>query len=31
MVGRRRKLLDYLSKKDIKRYRELIAELEIRK
>ena len=31
MVGRRRKLLDYLAKKDITRYRTLIAELDIRK
>ena len=31
MVGRRRRLLDYLKRKDIQRYRELIAELGIRK
>ena len=31
MVGRRRKLLDYLAKKDIERYRALIAKLGIRK
>ena len=31
MVGRRRKLLDYLSKKDIARYRKIIQELDIRK
>ncbi|MBI5463532.1 MAG: 30S ribosomal protein S15 [Ignavibacteriales bacterium] len=31
MVGRRRKLLDYLMKKDIGRYRKIIQELEIRK
>ena len=31
MVGKRRKLLDYLAKKDIERYRALIAELGIRK
>lgn len=31
MVGKRRSLLDYLAKKDLARYRELIAELEIRK
>ncbi|HYM20010.1 MAG TPA: 30S ribosomal protein S15 [Candidatus Kapabacteria bacterium] len=31
MVGKRRSLLDYLAKKDIKRYRELITELDIRK
>ena len=31
MVGKRRKLLDYLAKKDIERYRALIAKLNIRK
>ena len=31
MVGNRRSLLDYLQKKDINRYRALIAKLEIRK
>ena len=31
MVGRRRSLLDYLKKKDIERYRSLIAELGLRK
>ena len=31
MVGRRRHLLDYLMKKDIERYRTLIAKLGIRK
>jgi small subunit ribosomal protein S15 len=31
MVGKRRKLLDYLMKKDINRYREIIKELSIRK
>ncbi len=31
MVGQRRNLLDYLKKKDIHRYRELIAELGLRK
>lgn len=31
MVGRRRGLLDYLKKKDINRYRELVADLGIRK
>ncbi len=30
MVGKRRRLLRYLMKKDIKKYRELIAELGIR-
>ena len=29
--GKRRKLLDYLAKKDIERYRALIAKLGIRK
>jgi small subunit ribosomal protein S15 len=31
MVGKRRRLLDYLAAKDITRYRSLIQELEIRK
>ena len=31
MVGKRRALLDYLAKKDIFRYRELIQKLGIRK
>jgi len=31
MVGHRRNLLNYLKKKDIERYRELIAKLGIRK
>ena len=31
MVGKRRSLLDYLYKKDIERYRALIAKLGIRK
>ena len=31
MVGKRRSLLDYLHKKDIERYRALIAKLNIRK
>lgn len=31
LVGKRRSLLDYLKKKDIVKYRELIAELNIRK
>lgn len=30
LVGRRRQLLNYLAKKDINKYRELIAELKIR-
>ena len=31
MVGKRRRLLDYLMRKDIERYRALIAKLGIRK
>lgn len=31
MVGQRRSLLDYLAKKDIERYRALIAKLGLRK
>jgi small subunit ribosomal protein S15 len=31
MVGKRRGLLDYLASKDIERYRQLIAKLNIRK
>ena len=31
LVGKRRALLDYLKKKDILRYREIIKELGIRK
>ena len=31
MVGKRRRLLKYLEKKDIERYRKLIKELQIRK
>jgi small subunit ribosomal protein S15 len=31
MVGKRRKMLDYLAKKDIERYRACIAKLGIRK
>ncbi len=31
MVGKRRKMLDYLAKKDINRYRAIIAKLGIRK
>ena len=31
MVGKRRRLLDYLMEKDIKRYRTIIKELNIRK
>jgi small subunit ribosomal protein S15 len=31
LVGKRRSLLDYLKKKDVVKYRELIKELNIRK
>ena len=31
LVGKRKRLLDYLKKKDINRYRAIIAELVIRK
>ena len=31
LVGKRRSLLDYLKKKDINRYREIMKELGIRK
>lgn len=31
MVGKRRRLLDYLTKKDIERYRNLISELGLRR
>lgn len=31
MVGQRRRLLSYLQKKDIERYRKLIADLGLRK
>ncbi len=31
LVGKRRKLLDYLAKSEINRYREVIAALSIRK
>ena len=31
MIGKRRRLLDYLAKKDIERYRAIIAKLGIRK
>ena len=30
MVGKRRKMLDYLAKKDVERYRAIIAKLGIR-
>ncbi|MGH2567119.1 MAG: 30S ribosomal protein S15 [Bacteroidota bacterium] len=31
LVGKRRRLLEYLMRKDINRYRKIIQELEIRK
>ncbi len=31
MVGKRRRLLDYLRKKDVEQYRELIADLGLRR
>lgn len=31
IVGKRRRLLDYLMKKDIERYRTIIKELDLRK
>lgn len=31
LVGQRKKLLNYLMKTDIKRYRSILAELELRK
>lgn len=31
LVGKRRRLLDYLKEKDIERYREIIKELKLRK
>jgi len=31
LVGKRRRLLDYLKKKDIEKYRAIIASLELRK
>lgn len=31
MVGKRRNLLNYLAKKDINRYREIVNQLELRK
>jgi small subunit ribosomal protein S15 len=31
MVGKRRRLLDYLQEKEIERYRKIIADLQIRK
>ena len=31
MIGKRRSLLDYLMKKDIERYRAIVAKLNIRK
>ena len=31
MVGKRRNLLNYVAKKDINRYRDIVAKLGIRK
>ncbi len=31
LVGKRRRLLDYLQEKDIERYRKIITDLQIRK
>ncbi len=31
LVGQRRKLLNYLKKKDVQRYRDIIAKLSLRK
>jgi small subunit ribosomal protein S15 len=31
LVGKRRRLLDYLARKDVERYRKIIEELDIRK
>ena len=31
MVGKRRNLLNYLAKKDVNRYREIVEKLELRK
>jgi small subunit ribosomal protein S15 len=31
MVGKRRRLLDYVARKDIERYRSIIKELKLRK
>jgi small subunit ribosomal protein S15 len=31
MVGRRRRLLNYLSREDVERYRKILAELNLRK
>jgi small subunit ribosomal protein S15 len=31
MVGRRRRLLDYLKRKDLEEYRRLLGELDLRK
>ena len=31
LVGRRRRLLDYLKKKDIKKYEEILEKLKLRK
>jgi ribosomal protein S15P/S13E len=31
MVGRRRRMLDYIRKRDIEKYRKLLEELELRR
>ncbi len=31
LVGKRRRLLDYLKKKDVDRYRKVVADLKLRK
>lgn len=31
LVGKRRKLLDYLSRKDLNKYRQILSDLNIRK
>ena len=31
MIGKRRNLLNYLAKKDINRYREIVKKLNLRK
>jgi ribosomal protein S15P/S13E len=31
MVGRRRRMLDYIRKRDIEKYRTLLEELELRR
>jgi len=31
LVGRRRRMLDYIRKRDIEKYRKLLEELELRR